>query len=82
MAGFASFQGTYRSRAGVVVATCVTMSLSVFVGATVGHVLGIDIVVVGLSGFVAGMLVSPRSVGGHRRGAVGRCCSWSTRSSS
>ena len=58
MAGFASFQGTYRSRADVVVVTCVTMSLSVFVGATVGHVLGIDIVVVGLSGFAAGLLVS------------------------
>ncbi len=58
MAGFASFQGTYRSRADVVVVTCVTMSLSVFVGATVGHVLGIDMVVVGLAGFAAGLLVS------------------------
>jgi uncharacterized membrane protein YccC len=58
VAGFASFQGTYRSRAGVVVATCLTMFLSVFVGATVGHVLGIDIVVVGLWGFAAGLLVS------------------------
>ncbi len=56
--GFASFQGSYRSRAGVVVATCVGMSLSVFVGATVGHVVGIDIVVVGAAGFLAGMLVS------------------------
>ncbi len=58
LAGFASFQGTYRSRASVVVATCVSMALSVFVGATVGHVLGIDIVVVALWGFVAGMLVA------------------------
>ena len=57
LAGFASFQGIYRSRAGVVVVTCLTMSVVVFVGATVGHVLGIDMLVVGLSGFVAGLLV-------------------------
>ena len=34
------------------------MALSVVVGATVGHVVGIDMVLVGLWGFAAGMLVA------------------------
>ncbi len=55
--GFASFQGTYRSRAGAVLAASVGMALSAFVGATVGHVIGIDLAVTALWGFAAGLLV-------------------------
>lgn len=57
-AGFASFQGTYRSRATVVLAASMGMALSVVVGATVGHVVGIDMLLVSLWGFGAGMLVA------------------------
>lgn len=57
-AGFASFQGTYRSRAGVVVAASIGMALSVVVGATLGHVLGVDMLLVSLWAFAAGMLVA------------------------
>jgi uncharacterized membrane protein YccC len=55
--GFASFQGTYRSRAGAVLAASAGMALSAFVGATIGHVIGIDMAVTALWGFAAGLLV-------------------------
>ena len=57
-AGMASHQGTYRSRAAIVMAATVGMALSAFVGSLVGHLLGADMVVTGLIGFCAGMLVS------------------------
>jgi hypothetical protein len=57
-AGFASFQGTYRSRASVVAVTSLGIALSAFVGGTVGHRLGIDIVIVVAWGFSTGMLLA------------------------
>ncbi|MGH9056439.1 MAG: FUSC family protein [Acidimicrobiales bacterium] len=55
--GFASLQGTYRSRAEVVLVASAAMALSAFVGATVGHLFGPDIVVVAAWGFGAGLAV-------------------------
>ena len=57
-AGFASFQGTYRSRAEVVLAASLALALSAFVGGTIGHLVGADIAVTGLWGFAAGLLVA------------------------
>ncbi|HET9075673.1 MAG TPA: FUSC family protein [Acidimicrobiales bacterium] len=57
-AGMASHQGTYRSRAAVVMAASAGMAFTAFLGALVGHILGLDMVVTGLIGFCAGMLVS------------------------
>ena len=57
-AGMASHQGTYRSRAAIVLAASVGMAFSAFVGSQVGHILGADMVVTGLIGFCAAMLVS------------------------
>lgn len=56
--GFASHQGTYRSRAAVVMVATLAMAGAAFVGATVGHLLGADIVIAGFLGFCAGMLVA------------------------
>jgi uncharacterized membrane protein YccC len=56
-AGFASFQGTYRSRAEVVLAASLGLALSAFVGGTIGHLVGADIVITALWGFAAGLLV-------------------------
>jgi uncharacterized membrane protein YccC len=57
-AGFASFHGTYRSRAEVVLAASVGLALSAFVGGTIGHLVGFDIVTTALWGFAAGLLVA------------------------
>ena len=57
-AGFASFQGTYRCRAEVVFAASVGLALSAFVGSTIDHVVGFDILTVALWGFAAGLLVA------------------------
>jgi len=56
--GFASLQGTYRSRAGVIVAASGGMALSAFVGASAGHLLGPGIVLTAAWGFAAGILVA------------------------
>ena len=37
-AGFASFQGSYRSRAGVVIVTAIGLAVAAFLGGTIGHV--------------------------------------------
>ncbi|MGH9116004.1 MAG: FUSC family protein, partial [Acidimicrobiales bacterium] len=55
--GFASLQGTYRSRAEVVLVASAAMALSAFVGATVGHLFGPDIAIVAVWGFGAGLAV-------------------------
>lgn len=56
-AGMASHQGTYRSRAAVVMTASAGMAFAAFLGTLVGHVLGAAMVVAGLIGFAAGMLV-------------------------
>jgi uncharacterized membrane protein YccC len=56
--GFASLQGTYRTRAGVIMAATGGMALSAFVGATAGHLLGPGIVLTAAWGFAAGILVA------------------------
>ncbi|HZD65319.1 MAG TPA: hypothetical protein VE152_04400, partial [Acidimicrobiales bacterium] len=56
--GFASLQGTYRSRADTVVAATAGMALSAFVGATIGHLAGAAPVIVAAWGFGAGLLVA------------------------
>jgi hypothetical protein len=68
-AGFASFNGTYRSRAEVVLAASVGLALSAFVGGTIGHLVGFDIVTTALWGFAAGLLVAL----GPAATVVGRC---------
>lgn len=55
--GIASLQGTYRSRARLVVVASAGMGLSAFVGTTLGHIVGLDIVVIAVWGFAAGLLV-------------------------
>ena len=55
--GFASLQGTYRSRAGIVLAAAGLMAGAAFVGATVGPLFGVDIVVTALMAFGAGLVV-------------------------
>ncbi len=55
--GLASLQGTYRSRAGLVVMASTGMGLSALVGTTVGHVAGVDIALVAAWGLAAGLLV-------------------------
>jgi uncharacterized membrane protein YccC len=57
-AGFASFNGTYRSRAEVVLAASAGLAVSAFVGGTIGHLVGFDIVTTALWGFAAGLLVA------------------------
>jgi uncharacterized membrane protein YccC len=57
-AGFASFHGTYRCRAEVVLAASAGFALSAFVGSTIGHLVGFDIVTTALWGFAAGLLVA------------------------
>lgn len=56
--GFASLQGTYRSRAWIVVAATAGMALSAFVGSSAGHLLGAGIALTAVWGFAAGMLVA------------------------
>jgi uncharacterized membrane protein YccC len=57
-AGFATFQGTYRSRVGAVVAAGLATALSAFVGAVVGHLAGADVLLTALWGFAAGLVVA------------------------
>lgn len=56
-AGMASHQGTYRSRAGVVLAAGAAMGFCAAVGASVGHLFGPDIVVTAAISFAAALLV-------------------------
>jgi uncharacterized membrane protein YccC len=56
--GFASLQGTYRSRAAIVLAAAFGFAFAAFVGGSIGHVLGPDLVATALAGFVAGLAVS------------------------
>ncbi|MGH9116112.1 MAG: FUSC family protein, partial [Acidimicrobiales bacterium] len=56
--GFASFQGTYRSKAGWVMAATGALALSAFVGGTIGHLEGPDIAVTAVWGLAAGMLAA------------------------
>lgn len=56
--GFASLQGTYRSRAGWVMVATAALALSAFVGGTVGHLEGLDIAVIAVWGLAAGMLAA------------------------
>ncbi len=54
--GFATFQGVYRTRAQVVLLTCLGVALSTFVGALAGHALWSAIAVVAVWGFASGLL--------------------------
>ena len=56
-AGMASHQGTYRSRAGVIMAAAAAMGLCAFIGATVGHLLVPDIVATAAISFTAALMV-------------------------
>ncbi len=56
-AGMASHQGTYRSRAGAVLAAAAVMGVCAVIGATVGHLLGPDIVVTAVIAFAAALMV-------------------------
>lgn len=56
--GFASFQGTYRSRAGAVLAASLATALAAFVGGTAGHLFGPDLAITGVVGFLAGLAVA------------------------
>ena len=56
-AGMASHQGTYRSRAAVVLAAAAAMGFSAFVGSSVGHIEGVDIAVTAAISFCAALLV-------------------------
>jgi len=55
--GLASLQGTYRSRAAVVMAATFLFAACAFIGATLGHVLGLDIALSAGLGFVVGLTV-------------------------
>ena len=56
--GMASHQGTYRSRAAIVLAAAAAGGTCAGIGATVGHLFGPDIVVTGVIAFFAALLVS------------------------
>jgi uncharacterized membrane protein YccC len=55
--GLASLQGTYRSRAAVVMAATFLFAACAFIGATVGHLLGVDIALSAGLGFLVGLTV-------------------------
>jgi uncharacterized membrane protein YccC len=55
--GLASLQGTYRSRAAVVMAASLVFAVCAFIGATVGHLLGADIALSAGLGFAVGLTV-------------------------
>ncbi len=57
-AGFASFQGAYRTRATAMVLATVGMAISTFTGAVTNHTLVLAVVTVALWGFVTGLLVA------------------------
>lgn len=54
--GFATFQGGYRTRAQVVLLSCLGVAISTFVGAVAGHALWAAIALVAVWGFLGGML--------------------------
>ncbi len=56
-AGMASLQGAYRSRVAIMAVAAVCFAASAFVGATLGHVLGLDVVLTAGWGFAAGLVV-------------------------
>lgn len=56
--GMASHQGTYRSRAWVILAAAAACGLCAAVGAEVGHLFGPDVVVTAVIAFFAALLVS------------------------
>ncbi|MGC8510995.1 MAG: FUSC family protein [Acidimicrobiales bacterium] len=56
-AGMASLQGAYRSRVTIMALAAVSFAASAFVGATAGHVLGLDIALTAGWGFAAGLVV-------------------------
>ena len=57
-AGFGSFQGTYRSRAAVMLLAALGMAFSVFVGSVATHSIGFAIGAAALWGFGGGLLVA------------------------
>ncbi|MGQ0713687.1 MAG: FUSC family protein [Gemmatimonadaceae bacterium] len=57
-AGFGSFQGTYRSRAAVMLLASLGMAFSVFVGSVATHSIGFAIAAAALWGFGGGLLVA------------------------
>jgi uncharacterized membrane protein YccC len=54
-AGLVSQQGTYRSRAGVVLAASLVFALCAFIGGTLGHLVGADIALAAGLGFLVGL---------------------------
>ncbi len=56
-AGMASLQGAYRSRVTIMAIAAVSFATSAFVGATLGHVIGLDVVLTAGWGFAAGLAV-------------------------
>ncbi|MHB1535278.1 MAG: FUSC family protein [Acidimicrobiales bacterium] len=56
--GVAALQGSYRSRAKIMLVATAGFAISAFVGATVGQIEGPDIVLTALWGFVAGLQVA------------------------
>lgn len=56
--GMASHQGTYRSRAAVVLVAAAAAGFCAAIGATMGHLFGPDIVVTAVISFFAALLVS------------------------
>jgi uncharacterized membrane protein YccC len=55
--GMASHQGTYRSRAAVVMAAAAASGVAAAIGATIGHLYGPDIAVTAVVGFAGALLV-------------------------
>jgi uncharacterized membrane protein YccC len=56
-AGMASLQGAYRSRVTIMALAAVSFAVSAFVGATLGHVWGLDVALTAGWGFAAGFVV-------------------------
>ena len=56
--GFASLQGTYRSRAAVIMAATAAMALAAFLGSTTGYLVGGFAIVAAAVSFAAGLLVA------------------------
>lgn len=56
--GFGSFQGAYRSRAGVMLVAAISMAFSVFVGSLTGHSAAASILVATIWAFAAGLVVA------------------------
>ncbi len=62
-AGMASHQGTYRSRAAIVLAAAASMGACATVGGAVGQLFGPDVAVTALVSFGAGLLISLGNAG-------------------